>query len=212
MGTSLAMANRDTLPPFFPIGRNEDGVFGVLLKSVSRTPFVGHIPVAIAHDPTETRHYQPFPMFRISDLIICLIHSTPTNPRHGLREALRYLGNEFLKLSRLHDRDFGEFVSGAVSSGRAKRLRRLETALRSLPCPPYLASEILKYRDQLIAQMTQPDSCVPIEFRGNVSSDVAKQETKNLVRKAGALFYLWTDIMDAARHLRASEIRVSTML
>ena len=212
MGTSLAMANRDTLPPFFPIGRNEDGVFGILLKSVSRNAFVGHIPIAIAHDPAEARHYQPFPMFRVSDLIICLIYAFSINTPSGLREALGYLGNEFLQLSRSPDRDFWEFVSRAVTSRREKRLTRLENCLSNFPYPPYLASEILKYRNHLMVQRMQPDWCVPVEFRGSVPPDVAKQKTKKLVRQTGALLCLWTAMLDAAQHLRASEIRVSTIL
>ncbi len=49
------MDNRDLLPPFFPICRNEDGIFGYMLGRCVDETYAGHLPWAIEHSPVGQR-------------------------------------------------------------------------------------------------------------------------------------------------------------
>ena len=66
-------ANDMELPPFFPIGRNQDGSFGFAIKGCLEKAFIGHIDSAIRHAPLEQRcsvlDFEPL-QIRINDLLI----------------------------------------------------------------------------------------------------------------------------------------------
>jgi hypothetical protein len=70
--TTMALANTEILPPFCPIGRNEDGVFGALLKMVAPSALVAHVPLAVLHAANHGREYMSLPEFRLSDLFLSL--------------------------------------------------------------------------------------------------------------------------------------------
>ncbi|MGA2478946.1 MAG: hypothetical protein ABSG63_09390 [Spirochaetia bacterium] len=48
---SVALDNSLNLPPFFPLGRNCDGVFGQTLRSCFPDHYIAHLPWAIRHLP-----------------------------------------------------------------------------------------------------------------------------------------------------------------
>lgn len=55
MTASIGMDNRQLLPPFPPVLRNEDGVFGALLSACFPGSFTGYVPVCIVHRPGRAR-------------------------------------------------------------------------------------------------------------------------------------------------------------
>lgn len=66
------LSNDYDLPPFFPIGRNQDGAFGYAVSACLDKMLIGHLDLAISHDPLETRAYEvemPPLQLRINDLI-----------------------------------------------------------------------------------------------------------------------------------------------
>ncbi|HEV7559485.1 MAG TPA: hypothetical protein VGO00_28610, partial [Kofleriaceae bacterium] len=59
MSTSLAIDHRELLPPFMPMLRDEDGVFGAMLAACCERAYVAHLPRAILHAATPGRSYDP---------------------------------------------------------------------------------------------------------------------------------------------------------
>ncbi len=55
MTTACAFHTADLLPPFFPFGRGQDGLFGTMLTQVFEDALIGHLPVALLHDPLDNR-------------------------------------------------------------------------------------------------------------------------------------------------------------
>src|SRR4051794_39688938 len=51
MGAGLGFDAREFLPPHFPIGRNEDGAFGVGLRACRPFDPTLFLPLAVLHDP-----------------------------------------------------------------------------------------------------------------------------------------------------------------
>lgn len=47
----IGLDNREGLPPFFPLGRNTDGVFGSMIKVVQPSSLSAHLPYAMLHTP-----------------------------------------------------------------------------------------------------------------------------------------------------------------
>ncbi len=55
MATVAAFDGTGFLPPFVPVDRNQDALFGMLLRMASPSDLIGHVPVAVAHEPDERR-------------------------------------------------------------------------------------------------------------------------------------------------------------
>jgi hypothetical protein len=53
------------------------------------------------------------------------------------------------------------------------------------------------------------DTCVPIELKQAFPIDVAREKTRDLIRKVGALLCAWPDLVDAAKELSARSVRIS---
>ncbi len=54
-GAILGLDHRDLLPPFFPVGRYEDGVFRTTLRALDDAALFGHVPSALVHEPATER-------------------------------------------------------------------------------------------------------------------------------------------------------------
>ena len=63
MTTNAGVDNRTLLPPFFPVGRNEDGAFAVILHACAEDALIGHLPVCHL---SRTGGTAPLPAGRIS--------------------------------------------------------------------------------------------------------------------------------------------------
>jgi hypothetical protein len=195
------------------MGRNAEGVFANLIDLAAPVAFLGHIPVAVLHDPQSSRDYRAIPAFRISELLICLISALPKTPTPGFRELLRSVGRGLLDISRLTDWEFNEFALRAVRNVESQRLQYLEHSLLEFSaCPPHWQNETQELHKIIVGRLLHPDLSVPVEFKHKMKIGPARQRTKEIVRNAGELFQLWPDLIDAARHLKSQGIRISKAL
>jgi hypothetical protein len=55
MATSIGLDNQDLLPPFIPVMRNQDGVFGATLRKCFENSYLTHLPWAFLHSPLEEK-------------------------------------------------------------------------------------------------------------------------------------------------------------
>lgn len=208
--TTLGLANCDLLPPFFPVGRNQDAIFGLLVSLAAPAAFLGHIPVAVFHDPSSTRKYNPLPAFRISELIISLLAPIRGSRPRGVAELLHSAGDKLLDTANLDDTEFAETVFRAMSSREAEHLRSLEFAMRDFGGFSSQWQELVtELHDGLASGLAAPDCCTPAEFKQIMPAETCWGNIRTLVGRAGHFFRMWTDICAAARQLREKGIRVS---
>jgi hypothetical protein len=212
MTTSLGLDNRDLIPPFFPVGRNEDGVFGALVSMMNPAMLIGHVPTAIFHAPPPPRESSSHFEFRVSDLIISLLLLVSNSRKSGIRDLLRYLGRELLEIARLGESDFWMVISRAVTLQISKRLRQLELILADSECPRFWRDDVSDYAHRICVQCTEPTFAIPIELKQDASIEIARYRTRDLVARAGSLLYSWPDLVNAASDLRKRGLRLSTIL
>lgn len=103
MAPCFALDARTVLPPFLPEQRNTDGLWGLTLRRVTRSGLIAHLPLAIRHDPTETRRFEVADLardavaFRVTDLLALLLATDPprgtdaTQRLHAAGATLRAL-------------------------------------------------------------------------------------------------------------------------
>ncbi|MFP4510984.1 MAG: hypothetical protein ACLFNQ_12755 [Spirochaetaceae bacterium] len=55
MSAACAFNLERILPPFFPFGRGQDGLFGTMLTRLFEDALIAHVPIAVLHDPQDGR-------------------------------------------------------------------------------------------------------------------------------------------------------------
>jgi hypothetical protein len=207
--TTAGLANRRTLPPFLPIGRNSDGVFGVLLALTGRNSFFGHVPVAIFHNAETGRTYDALPPFRCAELVISLAAHVTSFRGAGAEASLRMLGSQFQEVANLRDAEFWHVLFEAVSAGAATHVRSIESVFRTLGDPPqYWKDKVIEVHREMARQILRND-CIPAELRREASADEARQLTREFVRLFGVFLAAWPDMLAAARELKNEGMRLS---
>ncbi len=211
-GSGLGLANNDLLPPFFPVGRNEDAIFGAL-NLTTRNSFLAHLPFALLHDAETGRRYERLPSFSIASLILGLVwDSVPKpKPRTSLEAALRSVGLGFLELANLPQPEFWSIVAQAVGKQAARTLNALESSRTALgDCSLYLETEIENYRRHLCELMNNNHHhFIPHELQNGGPVESAAIKTQRLVHDAGTLWRAWPDLVEAAAFLRSRNVRIS---
>jgi hypothetical protein len=208
IATTIALANEHALPPFLPIGRNEDGVFGTLLNMAIPHALLGHIPLAVLHDARLGREYVQFPEFRLADLVLSLVERFNPGGSATIAGLLRGLGQRLIESSSLPTTELNDLISESVLMREARKIKRTSIIAKTDEVSKHFQEETAQYRHQLIQNVTSGPPIVPMELRNAFGRDayVKMREFLNLV---GRVFYYWPDIVEAARHLRNTGQQVS---
>jgi hypothetical protein len=210
MTTSVGLDNSALLPPFFPVQRNEDGVFGVTLRSCFEQGFIGYLPCAIQHDPREHRAfgaqdlYQKQSQLWTADVVLhCLVSHT-----HGLAtrepaQRLRALGRHLQDFGTLKPRDFEEFL-------RVQRWRQLSASVSHLEdslalyhdAPAGWTDDVHRCIDEAHECLKRQDDVAPADLLPGRDAEEARALVQRLLSRFGELLEHWPDIHEAARTLR----------
>ena len=207
-GAGLGVANNEFLPPFFPAGRNEDGVFG-LLNFLAPSHFFAHLPIAVFHDAMVDRKYPELPSLRITDLVTSLIQFVPRHQHAKLQTTLCSIGAGLQEIGGLTEHELRAVLFAAVSQSVARTSRQLDLNNRTIGhSNPFLQVEIERFRKHLRDSLLASDAIIPTEYQ-RMPAELALAETRELVKKAGQLFCAWYDLVEACRYLKAKGIRLS---
>jgi hypothetical protein len=87
MTYAWGLCNDGHLPPFMPMGRNEDGAFGRMLRLSRADALTCHLPVYVNHRPAERRSDRQYrnvaaalaQRWRTNDLVAMLLSSVPSH-------------------------------------------------------------------------------------------------------------------------------------
>ncbi len=210
MATCCGLDNRELLPPFFPVGRNEDGVFAAVLRTVLRDGLVGHLPIAILHDPAGARRFEQGSLGswapRISDTLIMLLEDRRENhlPR-SRADGLGRAGTYLQEVAALRGRDFSAYLLDRWMHGLGPYLEHLENLLRIYSdSPDYWAADIQAHTESVVDALSSPEGLVPIDLRPGRSAAEAMELCRIMIREYGQLLSWWPAIVAAARSLRES--------
>jgi hypothetical protein len=212
VAATLGLDNQDLLPPFLPLGRNEDGVFAALVRST--TPhFLGHIPIAVFHNATPGRKYERFPQFRISDMILSLMMHVYRGFLGDTESSLRSMGKGLIDIANLAAGDFWEAVFRAATRVRGIQIRTIESVMkRRQKCPLSWETEVKGFLQHSLSQLADADCYVPEELKRTRANQAARNAIQKIVGLTGRLLCAWPDVVAIARHLRNREVRISVKL
>ncbi len=210
--------NRVLLPPFLPLGRNEDGLFSMTMRGCVEGALLGHIPLAVHHSPDGVRRFRPNafldPTPGLADTIAASMASF--SPFSGVRSAadrLTALGRHLMDLGSLETNDFEDQLRTSWLAAAGHSIGSLEHLLDvHKRQPEYWADDMQSLIENLKDFIVHRSPAIPLELCGGQSVEEAKESCKRLVRKFGELLYWWPVIHGAAKRLRDAGTRLARPL
>jgi hypothetical protein len=205
MSTCVGLDNRELLPPFLPVYRSEDRVFGATVMACFENAFFAHLPWSLLHAPSGTRTYVPDPWstVRVSDVLIALITSWCAGPQPRTpAERLRALGAELQDISRLPSADLQALVRIAVEAQLFEAIRHKELMLRRHDGQPhYWANEVRRQMYVAAEALRDPRYMLPVELVDHYGDEEAPARLRALLHDVGQLFEWWPSIVETAKHV-----------
>jgi hypothetical protein len=209
MAYYMGLANRQLLPPFMPLGHNEDGVFGEMLAFIDATALFAHLPHGVVHDAdrpsdSDNERIPSATETRLSALVLLTMQRASSSIVGGSpSNRLRRLGQWFLSFGSLEPEEFATVMSRFVLEKRCRELAYCETAQSEEPgCHAHWRDQFSSYRDTFLSSVKRPDFFVPVEFKHGRSPDEGFLETQRFFRDYGSLMMEWPDIWATAKALR----------
>jgi len=209
--TTIGFDNRRLLPPFMPMFRGEDDVYGATLGTCFDNYFCGHLPYAIAHLP-EGRGYYPRDYINefASNLLVCSIIATcmvSFSLWDGMMsdsDRLRMAGKFLMEIAQMSQTDFEEYLRLQVVRMHSITITMLEAHLQKHGGSPRIwAEDLEKYIDALQTAPTNPDFLVPRDMLALYPLEEARNHSRLFVGNYGKLLYWWPEIVEAAKSLVA---------
>lgn len=211
MGYAFGMDNREGLAPFFPIQRNEDGVFGLLIRICFEHSYTCHLPYGVLHDPPDHRRHAVDSIWndsvniRISDVVQACLRACHFDVSIKSPAArLRRIGEYLTELGSLPRGDFWETVrhlTQLLFINRINKIGRLYE--KDSVHPDYWKKDIARSLDGQRGLLLRTDFPSPRDLPhiGNDTQD----SIKTLILKYGGLLKSWPDMIKAAADIKSKE-------
>lgn len=203
MAYCMGIANDVPLPPFMPLGRNSDGVFGFMTPIVEPDAHFADLPHAIVHDshrPSayETADVPSASVTRLCDVVLFAAMASRASSI-SLDRALRFasLARVLAELGELDERAFTDWFTRAVLTQRSRSLQHLEAGENQ--APPHWRQTVARYRATFTESVKRPKFFVPIEFHQHGDSDSAVERLQAWLKDYASLVRHWPGLWEMAR-------------
>jgi hypothetical protein len=218
-GPAIALDARELLPPFFPVQRNTDGIFGVTLRSTIGGACIAHLPWMLEHAPEDARiipgdALTRFAAYsRLQDIVLASIHSFPAvasgGGGHDPSARMTALGEHLRAVGSLENQDFLKFIRPWVWRIKASFIAALEEDLAAHSNQPvYWAADVRRFLESLREAVATDAYIVPEDLPSADGDQEQRDLTRRLVRRFGDLLVWWPAIFDRARALQANGSRL----
>jgi hypothetical protein len=205
MAGCLGLDNTAVLPPFIPEGRNEDGVFGAVLRHADDSTLFGHLPWGIIHDSVRSSLREPGAIrsatqMRVSELVLLLLSASGgVVQSSSVSTRFQRLSAWFGELSHMASRDFRAFVIELVVAQRSRLMARLESEiLADSSRSAWMREAAEQYRRECLAGLQHAESWCPSDLAHGGPED-AGQRLQEFLHDFSALLGLWPDLWSFAQ-------------
>lgn len=206
MTPGVGLDNRELLPPFMPVMRNEDGLFGLVLRQGWERSVIAHLPWMLLHSPMEARKASMGGVLGVDsyDLVFAALASIDLGRlKADGAPRLRALGRHLTELASLGAGGFENAVRRLLYSraeGTAGKMNRmLERHDRS---PGYWAEDVRQSLEGLRRTLESGDFPTPRDLQAGRTPEEARELGRRGVQRYGRLLEAWPELVQATRSLR----------
>ncbi|MFP4510982.1 MAG: hypothetical protein ACLFNQ_12745 [Spirochaetaceae bacterium] len=160
MSTVMGLDCTVLLPPSYPYGRGDEGLFAAMIHHLFNDSLILQAPTAFLHSPPDDATHRAAPWFTELPLRVCwllqIILNTYPKPPGGTRADRLICFGEWLRAhsARLSEGEFADWIESTVFHTRAGYYRSLEELLdRYEGSPEYWAEDVLKLQANVRAQL-----------------------------------------------------------
>lgn len=215
MSMSLGLDARELLPPFAPVGRDSDGLFGLTVRACVGDAFAGFVPRAVEHVPLRPRtasfeHEKHIAGQGGVNEHLRMAIAAAFEARDVHTEAhLRHAGEVLCRLAE-RPRDAEHFFREQTMRGLSRRLAQIERQLAERGRrPAFWAQALDGFAAALRSALADPTAYLPAELLAAHGEPAARALFLDHVTAVGHLFTAWPALFEAARELRARGVRLS---
>ena len=203
MAGSIGLDNRMLLPPFMPVQRNEDGVFGHVLRACFQHAYSGHLPFAVVHDPPGQRNGGEQALFmRTNDIVIKMLETCESQwTQVDAAANLQKMGRFLIDVSTFSSADFTEMIRTLVTQSVGARIQYAERRLAEHGGQPaYWARDVQHHIMASQQAVMQKAFFAPCDLPGPFEARQALLQ--ELTGQYGRLLVHWPAMVEAAKALR----------
>lgn len=209
MSTVMGFDNRVLLPPFLPVLRGEDAIFGLILNRCFTEAHYGYLPEIVLHAPMESRTNRPedlwnamvqFPYRRFVEIFL----QTLSLPQCGPHRSLALVGEHLMAVGSQSMPSFVEHLKLGIWQFASSRLTVMEQLLDKYQGKPdFWAIDARKHNQLLLEAMLEDDFYVPADIKPGRTREDALELTRKLTFKFGELLHWWPQLVEASRELKS---------
>ena len=217
MTTFFGFDNRLLLPPFFPVQRNSDGIYGVVLQKCVHGGHVAFLPWTLIHSPASSREFMLEDLWRdaeslrMADVVVdCILTEGTTAGEAPAAARMSQLGAHLLQIGsrplpefEAHVRSLQQYRAAAFTALLSNRLHTHGAS------PSFWAADVERLLERMAAAPAADHFVVPRDLRGRHDPATARQLSRELIAKFGRLLDAWPAIVAAATRLRANGHRIT---
>lgn len=204
--------NTALLPPYFPLFRNEDFLFGDNLQFLHPRGLMVDFPWAMPHLPMEERKWDKnsidrptkYGMLDFTADYLASRHSThqPTNPSLHLQ----LLSGHFKELGALNENSLSQLIKDETTALQSSRIQRLDGVLSEAgEAPDYWLKDVHKIIAANQSGLTEAqDEIFPFCLK-EIHKDERLQHAQQLWRQFAESLAGWEDIRHAAQSISAEK-------
>jgi hypothetical protein len=218
MGINLGLDGSAALPPFMPVLRNSDGIFGNVRRMCLPETVMAFLPYVVEHQPPSARRSSFESVLRdagrvpLSVLLSWFIKTCDTGGTNLPPEVrLEALGRHLTHIGSLRLADYSDVCRCHLSTrldGMAGGVVRLDGG-RSDRHRAW-NEDLATYLTAAQSTLRTKAAVVPLDLeRAGMDSADAIECGQRLVRRYGDLLSRWPAVLDSARKLRERDVRVA---
>jgi hypothetical protein len=210
MTTSFALDASLLCPPFFPVSRGQDLLFGSTFRRCFDDCLFAHLPALLPHLPTDSRPVDPAHLWRLSPhgTLFELVMFASSIASAGIDVAppgaarLMLFGRNLVELASQPWEEFERLVREQKWRASAIAASRLESTIRMVePSHPW-ARDARAFAEARFAALGDADGLLPTALEDGRSPEAARELLTRLIRRYGELLQAWPAIFDAAKRLK----------
>jgi hypothetical protein len=197
---------RDLLPPFLPVARGQDGVYGYVLRRCYPAGYIGHLPFAVFHAADPSRVYGTLPASAtIAQIVAAVLEAWEDVATADPAQRMKLIGSHLMEFGTAIVEDFESAVLKILRLNAMEVIAACEKSLEQhSSAPEEWAEEIKSWVAALKTNLQRKDAVAPQEFAGSNSPQEALKRMQQLLVQFGHLLQWWPTMICEAQRLRTA--------
>jgi hypothetical protein len=219
MSTFYAADNREVLPPFFPIFRDCDSLFGEMLAACDRDNYFAYLPWALLHSPPEQRAYHGVQSvlidgFGTTDIIRNIFETFSPHPGNSVMPTnIKKAGQHLIEFGEMPFRDYRRIVVESLFRKRCEDLANLRAVYEMhSDSPSYWKKDMEMLLKSSERQLTKKLYLTDPQLASRFGPEESEKLNQRYIYRFGQLCSEWPEIFNASLELKSNGIRLGKKL